>query len=440
MGLHSTIGIDLVAMCVNDVLANAAEPLFFLDYFACGQLNVETARQVVDGIANGCKQANCALIGGETAEMPDMYAVGDYDLAGFAVGAVESNEIIPKNVRSGDIVIGLPSTGVHSNGFSLVRKVLKVGGVNYRDKSPFSNRTIGEELLEPTKIYVKAVIPACRSGHVHAFAHITGGGLVENIPRVLPNDLSVKIDANSWKIPPIFPFLATTGGVNEAELLRTFNCGIGGVLIVDPNNEKTVLDAIPSEYNARRIGIVQNKGNSPQVIVEHFTNVMEQEMRRFIPQLTNLKPKKRIGVLISGSGTNLQALIDTQTTTNTEIVLVLSNKSNVEGLNRAQRANIPTCVLNHKEYQSRIEFDNAMNAKLLEYNVEIVCLAGFMRILSGEFTSKWRGKLINVHPALLPSFKGTHAQRQALEAGVTVSGCTVHFVNVILFGKLTINC
>ncbi|KAJ8983963.1 hypothetical protein NQ317_008666 [Molorchus minor] len=235
MGIHDSIGIDLVAMCVNDILAHGAEPLFFLDYFACGSLDLNVAQQVITGIAEGCKQAGCSLIGGETAEMPDMYPKGEYDLAGFAVGAVERNQLIPNVnvIEDGDALIVLPSTGVHSNGFSLVRKVMKLAGVGYKDIAPFSrdNKSLGVELLAPTKIYVKSVIPAIKTGKVKAFAHITGG-LIENVPRVLPKHLAVQLDASKWSIPVVFPWLCATGGINEYEMLRTFNCGVGGILIV----------------------------------------------------------------------------------------------------------------------------------------------------------------------------------------------------------------
>lgn len=436
MNLHDTIGIDLVAMCVNDVLAHGAEPLFFLDYFACGKLDINVAKQVVSGVAEGCRLAGCSLIGGETAEMPDMYPPGEYDLAGFTVGAVERSQLMPNisDIEEGDTIIGLPSAGVHSNGFSLVRKVMTLAAVSYKDKAPFSKdkKTFGEELLTPTKIYVKTVIPAVKTGKVKAFAHITGGGLVENIPRVLPDNLSVELDATTWEIPPVFSWVATAGGINEPELLRTFNCGIGGILITKPEHTQQILSLVQSDA-ARIIGRVTKK-TQEQVIVKNFSQVMEQSMRPYVPQLVSKlsQTKKKVGVLISGSGTNLQALIDaTQDPTQhigAEIVLVISNVADVEGIRRAERAGIATKVLNHKNYDSRVDFDMAVDKELLASGVEIVCLAGFMRILSVDFCEKWRGRLINIHPALLPLFKGTHAQRQALEAGVRVSGCTVHFV------------
>ncbi|XP_057658832.1 trifunctional purine biosynthetic protein adenosine-3 [Diorhabda carinulata] len=436
VGVHDTIGIDLVAMCVNDILAHGAEPLFFLDYFACGNLEVDIAKQVVTGIADGCKLAGCSLIGGETAEMPDMYQPGDYDLAGFAVGAVERERLMPRieTITPGDSVIGLPSSGVHSNGFSLVRKIMKMAGKDYNSVAPFSkrNKTFGSELLTPTKIYVKSVIPAIKTGKVKAFGHITGGGLLENIPRILPDEVAVELDAAKWSIPTVFSWLATAGGVHQLEMLRTFNCGIGGVLIVSGVNVEEIL-GIVKEEGATIIGKVVKK-DADQVIVNNFAAVMEISMRTYIQSVVENIPtfKKKVGVLISGSGTNLQALIDAtqdpMQQIGAEIVLVISNKTGVEGLKRAERAGIPTKVLNHKNYSSRLDYDMALHNELTSSGVDIVCLAGFMRILTGEFTRKWKGRLINVHPALLPLFKGVDAQKQALESGVRISGCTVHFV------------
>ncbi|XP_028145716.2 trifunctional purine biosynthetic protein adenosine-3 [Diabrotica virgifera virgifera] len=435
-GVHDTIGIDLVAMCVNDILAHGAEPLFFLDYFACGNLDVQVAKQVVTGIADGCKQAGCCLIGGETAEMPDMYKPGDYDLAGFAVGAVERSQLMPhiQDIKPGDVVIALPSSGVHSNGFSLVRKIMKLAGKDYNSVAPFSksNRTFGAELLTPTKIYVKSVIPAIKTGKVKAFAHITGGGLLENIPRILPDNVAVELDATKWSIPEVFPWLATAGGVHQVELLRTFNCGVGGVLVVKPEDADAVWNLIKNE-GATIVGKVVRK-EKDQVIVHNFSEVMEAAMRKYVPSVVENTPslKKRVGVLISGSGTNLQALIDaTQDPLQqigADIVLVISNKPGVEGLKRAERAGIPTKVLSHKDYSSRLEYDMSLHKELVASGVDIICLAGFMRILTGEFTRKWKGRLLNVHPALLPLFKGVDAQMQALESGVRISGCSVHFV------------
>lgn len=245
LGKHDTIGIDLVAMSVNDLLAQGAEPLFFLDYFACSKLEVDVAADVIKGIAEGCKQANCALIGGETAEMPGMYSSGDYDLAGFAVGAVERDAILPQETKAGDVLIGLKSSGVHSNGYSLARYILQQNGIKFEDKiAEFDNKTIGEVLLTPTKIYIRSCLEAIKTGKVKALAHITGGGLVENLPRVLSKGVAPKIDYNSWQRPAIFPYLQKLGKVSDEEMHRTFNCGIGMVLVVDKNDldeVKTIL-------------------------------------------------------------------------------------------------------------------------------------------------------------------------------------------------------
>ncbi len=232
IGKHDTIGIDLVAMSVNDLVVQGAEPLFFLDYFACSKLEVNIAADVVKGIADGCKLAGCALIGGETAEMPGMYKTGDYDLAGFAVGAVERDQILPRPTKTGDVLLGLASTGLHSNGYSLARYILEKNNIKFSDKI-FGTQTIGEILLNPTKIYVKSCLEAIKSGKIKALAHITGGGLVENLPRVLSPETKPKIDYNSFKKPELFEFLQKTGKVTDEEMYRTFNCGIGMVLIVD---------------------------------------------------------------------------------------------------------------------------------------------------------------------------------------------------------------
>jgi phosphoribosylformylglycinamidine cyclo-ligase len=233
-GIHDTVGIDLVAMSVNDLVVQGAEPLFFLDYFATGKLDVEIARTVIAGIAEGCRQANCALIGGETAEMPGMYARGDYDLAGFAVGAVERGAILPRaDVAAGDVLLGLASTGFHSNGFSLVRRIVEDRALSYSSPFPHANgMTLGEALLTPTRIYVRSVLGAIReTGAVKALAHITGGGFVENIPRVLPEGLVAAIDGASWTMPDVFGWVMKLGGIEEAEMGRTFNCGIGMVAV-----------------------------------------------------------------------------------------------------------------------------------------------------------------------------------------------------------------
>ncbi len=238
-GIHESVGIDLVAMCVNDLVVQGAEPLFFLDYFATGALDVAVARAVIGGIAEGCRQVGCALIGGETAEMPGMYHDGDYDLAGFAVGAAPRDGLLPAGVAPGDILLGLPSTGVHSNGFSMVRRIVEHAKLGWADAAPFaplaSGQTLGQALMQPTALYVRPLLALARAGLLRAAAHITGGGLPGNVPRVLPDGCAAILD-QAWTMPPVFAWLARAGRVAPEEMLRVFNCGIGMVLVVRPGD------------------------------------------------------------------------------------------------------------------------------------------------------------------------------------------------------------
>lgn len=231
-GNVDTIGIDLVAMCVNDLVCQGAEPLFFLDYFATGKLDVDQAARIINGIADGCAQSGCALIGGETAEMPGMYHKDDFDLAGFAVGAMERGTDLPAGVQAGDVLLGLGSNGVHSNGYSFVRKVVEVTGLSWEADAPFAGGGLGAALLAPTRLYVRQALAAVRAGGVHALAHITGGGLTENLPRVLPEGLGASIALDAWPLPPVFRWLAETAQMTQPELLKTFNCGIGMIAVV----------------------------------------------------------------------------------------------------------------------------------------------------------------------------------------------------------------
>lgn len=235
---HDTIGIDLVAMCVNDVVVQGAEPLFFLDYFASNALQIEVAHDVIKGIAKGCKEAGCALIGGETAEMPGMYEEGDYDLAGFAVGAVERKDLLPKkDLKAGDVIIGIASSGIHSNGYSLIRYLVDRYELSYEAKI-YGNTSLGDILLKPTKIYVKTCLELAKKAKVKAFAHITGGGITENTPRVFPSNLAAHIDLTKWKLPEIFKWIMYTGNVEGVEMLRTYNCGIGMIAVVPKSSLK----------------------------------------------------------------------------------------------------------------------------------------------------------------------------------------------------------
>lgn len=264
---HDTIGIDLVAMCVNDLIVQGATPLFFLDYYATGKLSVDNAADVIAGIAAGCKQAGCALVGGETAEMPGMYHGDDYDLAGFAVGAVARKKLLPHaDVKAGDVLIGLASSGVHSNGYSLVRKIVADSKAKLSAKAPFTtpHKTLGEALLEPTRIYVKSLLPLITTGKIKALAHITGGGLTENLPRVLPASTSATIDLASWKLPPVFAWMKGQGDIDEEDLLRTFNCGIGMILVVSKAKAATVEKALKAAGEKTfRMGELTRKTAAP---------------------------------------------------------------------------------------------------------------------------------------------------------------------------------
>ncbi len=268
--IHNTVGIDLVAMSVNDLVVQGAEPLFFLDYFATGRLSVDTAASVIEGIAAGCRMAGCALIGGETAEMPGMYADGDYDLAGFSVGAAERDRLLPRgDLQAGDVVLGLASSGVHSNGFSLVRKIVALSGLTWEDPAPFApGLTLGQALLEPTRIYVKPLLAALKATDgIKALAHVTGGGFVDNVPRVLKDGISARIDLSSVPFLPVFQWLAKVGGVVESELVRTFNCGIGMIVVTTPDAADAVIAALETEgETVVRLGHIEDDVEGPRTL------------------------------------------------------------------------------------------------------------------------------------------------------------------------------
>lgn len=258
---HNTIGQDLVAMCVNDILVQGAEPLFFLDYFACGQLNIKIATEVIKGISDGCILAGCALVGGETAEMPGMYNKGEYDLAGFSVGAVDREKIIDgKKISEGDVIIGISSSGPHSNGYSLIRKILEEEKIDLTHK--FNGETFADVLMAPTKIYVKSILSLLEKVKIHGLAHITGGGIYENIPRILKEDQKAVIKKDSWKMPPIFKWLKEKAGINDDELYKTFNCGIGMVIIVASNDKDDTIKSL--EKNGEKVYVLGKIDNRNQ--------------------------------------------------------------------------------------------------------------------------------------------------------------------------------
>ena len=274
---HSSVGTDLVAMCVNDLVVQGAEPLFFLDYFATARLIPSRAKEVIRGIADGCKQAGCALIGGETAEMPGMYKGSDYDLAGFSVGAVERNNVLTgAKIEAGDLVLGLKSNGIHSNGFSLVRSVIDHLELEYEDESPFSNESLGKTLLTPTKIYVKSCLSAHNAGLIKGLAHITGGGLIENIPRILPEGLSVELDGRSWEIGNVFKWLSRVGGIQPQEMARTFNCGIGMIAVISPEHmEEAIKIFSKAGETVYKIGFILSDDNKEPVEIKNWEEVWE---------------------------------------------------------------------------------------------------------------------------------------------------------------------
>ena len=271
-GAHATVGIDLVAMCVNDLVVQGAEPLFFLAYYACGALDIDVATDVVKGIAEGCRISGCALIGGETAEMPGMYRAGDYDLAGFAVGAAERGSLLPRgDAKAGDVLLALASSGVHSNGFSLVRRIVEHAGLHWSADAPFAPGTpLGTALMTPTRIYVKPLLAALKAGAgIKALAHITGGGLPENLPRVLPDTLAARIDLSAIAVPPVFGWLAKAGGVAQSEMLRTFNCGVGRVVAVEADQTDAVTAALAAEgESVTRIGTLQPRTGDEAVVFD----------------------------------------------------------------------------------------------------------------------------------------------------------------------------
>jgi len=268
LGRHDTVGIDLVAMSVNDILVQGAEPLFFLDYFACGKLDVDIAAAVIQGIAAGCEQAGCALIGGETAEMPGMYPPGEYDLAGFAVGVVEKSRIVDgRGIVAGDTVLGLASSGAHSNGYSLIRRIIERSRPDLT--APLAGRPFAEAILAPTRIYVRSVLELLRSVPVKGMAHITGGGLTGNVPRILPERLVAEIDAGAWTLPPLFHWLREAGNVAPSEMFRTFNCGVGFVIVVDPAHADSAVEKLAElGEEVFRIGRIRaRQGNEPQTLI-----------------------------------------------------------------------------------------------------------------------------------------------------------------------------
>ena len=399
MNKHDSVGIDCVAMCVNDIICCGAKPIFFLDYIAIGKNEPEKVATLVSGVAEGCVQSGCALIGGETAEHPGTMSADDYDLAGFAVGIVDRAKIIDHDrMRPGDVVIALTSSGIHSNGYSLVRKVFNVEHADLGAYVDELGCTLGEELLRPTKIYVKPVLAAMDVADVHGVSHITGGGFYENIPRCIPDGLCAKIDKSSLRTPPIFSMLQRMGSIPEHDMFNTYNMGVGMTMIVAKDDADKALAAL--------------KENGQDAYA-------------------------RIAVFVSGGGTNLQALLDAQRDgkiPHGEIALVISSQACAYALERAEKANVPAHTVPSSLIQH--DFEAAIELLLEQYKIDVIVLAGFLSILSENFTKKWPRRILNIHPSLIPSFcgrgmYGLKVHEAALARGVKVTGATVHFVNEI---------
>ena len=417
MNKHDSVGIDCVAMCVNDIICCGAKPIFFLDYIAIGKNEPEKVATLVSGVAEGCVQSGCALIGGETAEHPGTMSADDYDLAGFAVGIVDRAKIIDHDrMRPGDVVIALTSSGIHSNGYSLVRKVFNVEHADLGAYVDELGCTLGEELLRPTKIYVKPVLAAMDVADVHGVSHITGGGFYENIPRCIPDGLCAKIDKSSLRTPPIFSMLQRMGSIPEHDMFNTYNMGVGMTMIVAKDDADKALAAL------------KENGQDAYVIGEVVSGGREGR--------TMLK-SARIAVFVSGGGTNLQALLDAQRDgkiPHGEIALVISSQACAYALERAEKANVPAHTVPSSLIQH--DFEAAIELLLEQYKIDVIVLAGFLSILSENFTKKWPRRILNIHPSLIPSFcgrgmYGLKVHEAALARGVKVTGATVHFVNEI---------
>ncbi|NXB37054.1 PUR2 protein, partial [Eulacestoma nigropectus] len=439
---HDTIGQDLVALCVNDLLAQGAEPLFFLSHVACGKLDAEVMETIKEGIAEACRSAGCAFLGGEVTEVAAPCPSGHCDLAGFVVGAVERGQRLLglQRAEEGDVLLGLGSPGIHGRGFGVVRKILLTSSLHCSSPAPGScgDTTLGDVLLTPGKLFSPALLPVLRSGHVKGFAP-TAEGLLGGISRVLPEHVSAVLDALSWKIPEIFCWLYKEGNLSAEEMAQTFPCGIGAVLVVQKDLAQHVLQDIQRQQEAWLIGKVVAPCHTagPHIEVENLAEALQlsspQQLLNNTTAESQPQPRKRkvkVAVLVSGAGTTLSALISSAREPGScaQLVLVISNKSGVEELRSAARAGIPTRVIDHKLYGSRSEFDSTIDRVLEEFSVELICLSGFMRVLSSPFLRKWKGKILNACPSLFPLVKDGNAHQEPLESGFKVTGCTVHFV------------
>ncbi|XP_060542147.1 trifunctional purine biosynthetic protein adenosine-3-like [Pantherophis guttatus] len=432
---HDMIGQDLVAMCVNDLLVQGAEPLFFHGHFAFGKLDAGVAQltqAISDGIAEACKLAGCTFLGRETNEMPATCAAGEYNLVGFAVGAVERGMKFPRqgNIVNEDIVIGIASSGLHHQGFDLVRKIFLTSSLHYFSPIPggYGNHTLGEQLLTPTKIYSRSLLPVLRSGNVKAFIHIADGGLLGSFSQILPECFSVVLDTHKWKIPSVFSWLQEEGNLSEEEMGQIFNCGIGAVLVVQREAAKKVLKDVQKHEDAWVIGkVVHRTAAYPRIEIKNLSEVLLQNKWPFLKDVSNVdnqphiihrKHKVKVAILISG----------TEPASCSEVVLVIANRSGVEELRNATLAGIPTRVIDHKLYGSRSEYEGTIDSVLEEFSIELICLSGFIRILSSNFLRKWYGKMLGTYPSVSPLNKRRNISNQAHPSTDKIVGCIVHFV------------
>lgn len=413
-GHLDTIGIDLVAMCVNDLVCQGAEPLFFLDYFATGKLDVAQATRIITGIAAGCAAAGCALIGGETAEMPGMYHGGDFDLAGFAVGAMERGGELPQFVGEGDVLLGLASSGVHSNGYSLVRKVVELSGLGWDAPSPFGEGSLGQALLAPTRLYVRQALAAVRAGGVHGLAHITGGGAEREPTAGAATGAGLRDRSRG---------LGGAGGLSLA--------GHDGQLVGAGAAQDLQLRDRDDRRGRRRSG----RGADGAAVPGGRDGLPPGSDRagrgRDLPGHPDVK---RVAILISGGGSNMVALVQAMTGDfPARPVLVFSNNPEAAGLARAQGLGVPVAAVDHRPFgKDRAGFEVAMARTLDLAAPDIICLAGFMRILTPGFVRSHQGRMLNIHPSLLPKYPGLHTHEQALAHGDLEAGCTVHEVTARL--------
>uniref|UniRef100_A0A8C3TTB9 Trifunctional purine biosynthetic protein adenosine-3 n=1 Tax=Catharus ustulatus TaxID=91951 RepID=A0A8C3TTB9_CATUS len=435
---HDTIGQDLVALCVNELLAQGAEPLFFLTHLACGKLDAEVLETIREGIAEACRSAGCAFLGEEVTEVAAPCPPGHCELAGFVVGAMERGQRLLglQRAQEGDVLLGLGSAAVPGRSFGVVRRILLTSSLHCSSPAPGScgDTTLGDVLLTPGKTFSPALLPILRSGHVKGFAP-TAEGLLGGISRLLPEHLSAVLDALSWKIPEIFCWLYKEGNLSAEEMAQTFPCGIGAVLVVQKELAQHVLQDIQRQQEAWLIGKVVAPSGS-HVEVENLAEALQLSSPQQLSSSraeTQPQPGKRkvkVAVLVSGAGTALPGLIGSAREPGScaQLVLVISNRPGVEELRSAARAGIPTRVIDHKLYGSRSEFDSTIDRVLEEFSVELICLSGFMRVLSSPFLRKWKGKILNASPSLFPHIKDGNAQQEPLESGFKVEGCTVHFV------------